>query len=76
MAIRVRMASIRTSAARLSVAAIEIAAGERGREAKAGFVGMERSALHRKLKSLNVVTSSRSGARVATVAEEETEEDA
>ena len=42
----------------------------------AGFVGMERSALHRKLKSLNVVTSSRSGARVATVAEEETEEDA
>ena len=42
----------------------------------AGFVGMERSALHRKLKSLNVVTSSRSGARVATVAEEEEEEDA
>ncbi len=43
----------------------------------AGFVGMERSALHRKLKSLNVVTSSRSGARVATVVdEEETEEDA
>ncbi|MCG6884604.1 MAG: sigma-54 dependent transcriptional regulator [Silicimonas sp.] len=42
----------------------------------AGFVGMERSALHRKLKSLNVVTSSRSGARVATVAEEDTEEDA
>ena len=37
----------------------------------ANFVGMERSALHRKLKSLNVVTSSRSGARVATVAEEE-----
>ena len=42
----------------------------------AGFVGMERSALHRKLKSLNVVTSTRSGARVATVAEEETSEDA
>ena len=42
----------------------------------AGFVGMERSALHRKLKSLNVVTSSRSGARVATVAEESEEEDA
>ncbi len=42
----------------------------------AGFVGMERSALHRKLKSLNVVTSSRSGARVASLAEEETEEDA
>ena len=36
----------------------------------AGFVGMERSALHRKLKSLNVVTSSRSGSRFATVAEE------
>ena len=31
----------------------------------ANFVGMERSALHRKLKSLNVVTTSRSGARVA-----------
>ena len=42
----------------------------------AGFVGMERSALHRKLKSLNVVTSTRSGARVATIAEEESEEDA
>lgn len=33
----------------------------------ANFVGMERSALHRKLKSLNVVTSSKSGARVAEV---------
>ncbi|MEL6643658.1 MAG: sigma-54 dependent transcriptional regulator [Pseudomonadota bacterium] len=33
----------------------------------ATFVGMERSALHRKLKSLNVVTSNRSGARVAHV---------
>ena len=42
----------------------------------AGFVGMERSALHRKLKSLNVVTSSRSGARVATIADEETQEEA
>ncbi|GLQ34320.1 sigma-54-dependent Fis family transcriptional regulator [Amylibacter marinus] len=31
----------------------------------AHFVGMERSALHRKLKTLNVVTSSASGARVA-----------
>ena len=41
----------------------------------AGFVGMERSALHRKLKSLNVVTSNRSGARFASVAEE-AEEDA
>ena len=40
----------------------------------AAFIGMERSALHRKLKSLNVVTSSRSGARVASVAEEEAEE--
>ncbi len=36
----------------------------------ANFVGMERSALHRKLKSLNVVTSSRSGVRVATIAED------
>lgn len=33
----------------------------------ANFVGMERSALHRKLKSLNVVTSSKSGARIAEV---------
>jgi len=33
----------------------------------ANFVGMERSALHRKLKSLNVVTSSKSGVRVAEV---------
>ena len=41
----------------------------------AGFVGMERSALHRKLKSLNVVTSNRSGARVATVAEDANEEE-
>ena len=31
----------------------------------ASFVGMERSALHRKLKSLNVITTSRSGARIA-----------
>ena len=31
----------------------------------AHFVGMERSALHRKLKTLNVVTSSENGARVA-----------
>ena len=35
----------------------------------ASFVGMERSALHRKLKSLGVVTSSKSGARVAYVDE-------
>ncbi|MFO6463323.1 sigma-54 dependent transcriptional regulator [uncultured Jannaschia sp.] len=33
----------------------------------ANFVGMERSALHRKLKSLGVVTSARGGARVARV---------
>ena len=31
----------------------------------ASFVGMERSALHRKLKSLGVVTSNRSGGRIA-----------
>ena len=37
----------------------------------ASFVGMERSALHRKLKSLGVVTTSKSGARVAQVGEEE-----
>ncbi|SHG24860.1 sigma-54-dependent transcriptional regulator [Cognatishimia maritima] len=35
----------------------------------ANFVGMERSALHRKLKSLGVVTSSKQGARVARVDE-------
>jgi two-component system nitrogen regulation response regulator NtrX len=39
----------------------------------ASFVGMERSALHRKLKSLGVVTSSKSGARVATVDKEAAE---
>ncbi len=37
----------------------------------ANFVGMERSALHRKLKSLGVVTSAKSGARVAHVDEDE-----
>jgi two-component system nitrogen regulation response regulator NtrX len=37
----------------------------------ASFVGMERSALHRKLKSLGVVTSSKSGARVAHFEEAE-----
>lgn len=31
----------------------------------ANFVGMERSALHRKLKTLNVVTTNRAGTRVA-----------
>ncbi len=35
----------------------------------AQFVGMERSALHRKLKSLGVVTASKAGTRVAYVAE-------
>ncbi|MBS8225262.1 nitrogen assimilation response regulator NtrX [Vannielia litorea] len=33
----------------------------------ATFVGMERSALHRKLKSLGVVTSTKAGARVAHI---------
>lgn len=33
----------------------------------ASFVGMERSALHRKLKSLAIVTSSKGGARIAHV---------
>jgi two-component system nitrogen regulation response regulator NtrX len=36
----------------------------------ASFVGMERSALHRKLKSLGVVTTSKAGARIAQVGEE------
>ncbi|MEM6824926.1 MAG: sigma-54 dependent transcriptional regulator [Pseudomonadota bacterium] len=40
----------------------------------ASFVGMERSALHRKLKSLNVVTSNKSGARVAHVEEDHEEQ--
>ncbi len=39
----------------------------------ASFVGMERSALHRKLKSLGVVTGTKSGARVAYVAGENEE---
>jgi len=42
----------------------------------ANFVGMERSALHRKLKSLGVVTTSKSGARFAHLEDEEVEEDA
>lgn len=41
----------------------------------ASFVGMERSALHRKLKSLGVVTSSKAGARIAHI-EDEAESDA
>jgi len=40
----------------------------------ASFVGMERSALHRKLKSLNVITTSRSGARIAELDEQVEEE--
>jgi two-component system nitrogen regulation response regulator NtrX len=39
----------------------------------ANFVGMERSALHRKLKSLGVVTSAKAGARVAHVEEGDSE---
>ena len=39
----------------------------------ASFVGMERSALYRKLKSLGVVTSNKTGARVAHVEKEEEE---
>jgi two-component system nitrogen regulation response regulator NtrX len=39
----------------------------------ASFVGMERSALHRKLKSLGVVTTSKAGARVAHLEDEEEE---
>lgn len=37
----------------------------------ASFVGMERSALHRKLKSLGVVTSNKTGARIAHVEKED-----
>jgi len=36
----------------------------------AAFVGMERSALHRKLKILNVTTTSRGGVRMAVIDEE------
>ncbi len=42
----------------------------------ATFVGMERSALHRKLKSLGVVTTSKSGARIAHLEDEEEEAEA
>ncbi|WP_102107182.1 sigma-54-dependent transcriptional regulator [Oceaniglobus roseus] len=38
----------------------------------ASFVGMERSALHRKLKSLNVVTSVKQGSRIAHIEDVET----
>ncbi|MEO0362994.1 MAG: sigma-54 dependent transcriptional regulator, partial [Pseudomonadota bacterium] len=36
----------------------------------ASFVGMERSALHRKLKSLNITTASMGGARIAKIDED------
>jgi two-component system nitrogen regulation response regulator NtrX len=36
----------------------------------ASFVGMERSALHRKLKSLSVVTTVKSGGRMARLEED------
>ena len=39
----------------------------------ASFVGMERSALHRKLKSLGVVTGAKGGARLAWIDEDEAE---
>jgi two-component system, NtrC family, nitrogen regulation response regulator NtrX len=41
----------------------------------ASFVGMERSALHRKLKSLGVVTTNKSGARMARLEDGEDEDD-
>ncbi|MDO6522384.1 sigma-54 dependent transcriptional regulator [Shimia thalassica] len=40
----------------------------------ANFVGMERSALHRKLKSLGVVTTNKAGARVAQMEKQNAEE--
>ncbi len=39
----------------------------------ASFVGMERSALHRKLKSLGVVTTNKAGGRIAHLEDEEEE---
>jgi two-component system nitrogen regulation response regulator NtrX len=41
----------------------------------ASFVGMERSALHRKLKSLGVVTSNKSGARMARLENSDDDDD-
>jgi two-component system, NtrC family, nitrogen regulation response regulator NtrX len=41
----------------------------------ASFVGMERSALHRKLKLLGVITASRGGVRIAIASQEEEEGD-
>ncbi len=40
----------------------------------ASFVGMERSALHRKLKLLGIVTTSRGGVRIAIIDQEATGE--
>ncbi|MFN3642167.1 MAG: sigma-54-dependent transcriptional regulator [Gemmobacter sp.] len=40
----------------------------------ANFVGMERSALHRKLKSLGVVTTAKGGGRVAHLGEDDEDE--
>ncbi|NUB43196.1 sigma-54-dependent Fis family transcriptional regulator [Fertoebacter nigrum] len=40
----------------------------------ASFVGMERSALHRKLKSLGVVTTAKAGGRMARLEDDEEEE--
>jgi len=39
----------------------------------ASFVGMERSALHRKLKSLGVVTTAKAGGRMARLEDDEDE---
>ncbi|MDR6265367.1 MULTISPECIES: sigma-54 dependent transcriptional regulator [Rhodobacterales] len=39
----------------------------------ANFVGMERSALHRKLKTLNVVTTNKAGTRIAEIEDEPVE---
>lgn len=39
----------------------------------ANFVGMERSALHRKLKTLNVVTTNKAGTRIAEIEDEPAE---
>ena len=41
----------------------------------ASFVGMERSALHRKLKSLGVVTSAKAGGRMAHLDEDMDEDE-
>ncbi|MEM7238107.1 MAG: sigma-54 dependent transcriptional regulator [Pseudomonadota bacterium] len=42
----------------------------------ASFVGMERSALHRKLKMLGVITTSRSGVRIAVLGDEDQDQEA